>query len=347
MATQTNAPLPEGLELGGYRIVRKIASGGFSIVYLAEDGDGEYVAVKEYLPSSLVKRDSGELAPVVASDNLITYRNGLKCFFEEGRALARILHPNVVRVVNFFRAYDTVYMVMAYEQGRTLQDIVLRYRARNQKVIVPERHIRRIFAQVMNGLREVHANRLLHLDLKPANVYLRSDGTPMLLDFGAARQTLTADAPKLFPMYTPGFAAPELYKRNHEFGPWTDIYCLGASMLACMVGQPPQPADQRATNDRMPAQFEVLAQHYSSALVDLVAWCLKVDPLARPQSVFAVQRALRGLTAAPDAASDAAPAAVAGSRERSKFGRIFDSMTRRFSARQIEPDAIAAPTVAE
>src|SRR5699024_4760447 len=110
---------PDGLEIGGYRIVRKISSGGFSIVYLANDEAGAPVAIKEYLPSTLVKRREGELAPQVIGDNLTTYRNGLKCFFEEGRALARILHPNVVRVLNFFRANDTVYMVMAYEQGRT------------------------------------------------------------------------------------------------------------------------------------------------------------------------------------------------------------------------------------
>ncbi|HVL59695.1 MAG TPA: serine/threonine-protein kinase [Burkholderiaceae bacterium] len=293
MATQTNAPLPEGLEVGGYRIVRKIASGGFSIVYLAHDPDGQRVAIKEYLPSSLVKRNPGELVPAIASENLNTYRNGLKCFFEEGRALARVLHPNVVRVLNFFRANDTVYMVMAYEQGRSLQELIMRYRDRPGRQVIPERHIRKIFAQVLNGLREVHANRLLHLDLKPANVYLRVDGTPMLLDFGAARQTLTQDAPKLFPMYTPGFAAPELYRRNQELGPWTDVYGVGASLYACMVGAPPQPADQRSAGDKVETSLENAAKLYSRQLADLVHWCLKLNPLERPQSVFTLQRALR------------------------------------------------------
>jgi eukaryotic-like serine/threonine-protein kinase len=293
MATQTNAPLPDGLEVGGYRIVRKIASGGFSIVYLADDPDGQPVAVKEYLPSSLVTRGPGELVPSVAADNLNTYRNGLKCFFEEGRALARVLHPNVVRVLNFFRANDTVYMVMAYEEGRSLQELIMRFRGKPGKEVIPERHVRRMFAQVMNGLREVHTNRLLHLDLKPANVYLRRDGSPMLLDFGAARQTLTLDAPKLFPMYTPGFAAPELYRRNQQLGPWTDIYGLGASMYACMTGAPPQTADQRGLHDKVDAVLQASLRLYSQQLVDIVHWCLKLNPLERPQSVFALQRALR------------------------------------------------------
>ena len=261
MATQHNAPLPEGLEAGGYRIVRKIASGGFSMVYLAHDTDGQPVAIKEYLPSSLVRRGVGELVPTVSGENLPTYRNGLKCFFEEG--------------------------------GRSLQELIVHHRNRPGKAVLPERHIRRIFAQVMNGLREVHANRLLHLDLKPANIYLKRDGTPMLLDFGAARQTLTQDAPKLFPMYTPGFAAPELYKKNQQLGPWTDIYGLGASMYACMLGAPPQPADQRTVHDKVDAALQPAAQHYSLQLLDLVNWCMKINPLERPQSVFSLQRALR------------------------------------------------------
>jgi eukaryotic-like serine/threonine-protein kinase len=293
MAAQNNASLPDGLDIAGYRIVKKIASGGFSIVYLAYDEDGNAVAIKEYLPSSLALRQPGELVPVIASENLPTFRIGLKCFFEEGRALARISHPNVVSVVNFFRANETVYMVMAYESGRSLQDHILRRREKGEKPLVSERFIRKMFSQVMNGLREVHTNKLLHLDLKPANIYLRVDGTPILLDFGAARQTLREDAPKLYPMYTPGFAPPELYSKNGNLGPWTDVYSIGASIFACMVGAPPQPADQRKINDRMDNHFRKLEGLYSPELIKVVRWSLMIDPLERPQSVFALQKALK------------------------------------------------------
>lgn len=293
MASQNNAPLPDGLEIAGYRIVKKIASGGFSIVYLAYDEDGNAVAIKEYLPSSLALRQPGELVPVISPENLSVFRIGLKCFFEEGRALARIAHPNVVSVVNFFRANDTVYMVMAYESGRSLQDHIIRRRDKGERPLVSERFIRKMFNQVMNGLREVHANKLLHLDLKPANIYLRMDGTPILLDFGAARQTLKTDMPKLYPMYTPGFAPPELYSKNGNLGPWTDIYSIGASMFACMVGAPPQPADQRKNNDKMDDHFRKLESMYSRELIQVIRWALRIDPLERPQSVFALQKALR------------------------------------------------------
>lgn len=293
MAAQNNAPLPDGLEIAGYRIVKKIASGGFSIVYLASDEDGNAVAIKEYLPSSLALRQQGELVPSISSENLPIYRIGLKCFFEEGRALARIAHPNVVSVINFFRANETVYMVMAYESGRSLQEHILRRRDKGEKPLVSERFIRRMFNLVMNGLREVHTNKLLHLDLKPANIYLRLDGTPILLDFGAARQTLKTDLPKLYPMSTPGFAAPELYSKNGNLGPWTDIYSIGASIFACMVGAPPQPSDQRKNGDKMENHYRKLDGLYSPELIEVVRWCLKMDPLERPQSVFALQKALQ------------------------------------------------------
>jgi serine/threonine protein kinase len=333
MGTQTNAPLPAGHELGGYRIVRKISSGGFSIVYLAEDAAGEKFAVKEYLPSALVKRSEGQLVPDIPAANEITFRNGLRCFFEEGRALARIFHPNVVRVVNFFRANETVYMVMAWERGRSLQEIVLRHRGRQPgKEVLPERHVLRVFNLVMNGLREVHANRLLHLDLKPANVYLRLDGTPLLLDFGAARRTLDAEPQKLFPMYTPGFAAPELYRRTQQLGPWTDVYGVGASMFGCMSGQPPQPADQRELDDKVPEAIDALSGVYSRPLLDLVGWCLKLNSLERPQSVFALQRALRRIRA---------PADKVG--RPSTTGRWFDTLAARARGRRRDGESLTLP----
>lgn len=295
MAFQANAALPDGYEIEGYRIVKKISSGGFSLVYLARDEFDRPVAIKEYLPSSLALRRPGELAPTVTDENLPTFRIGLKCFFEEGRALARILHPNVVRVVNFFRANETCYMVMEYEEGSSLQEHILRVRGNGQggaEHLLEETFIRRVFNQVMNGLREVHTNKLLHLDIKPANIYLRLDNSPLLLDFGAARQTLQSDTGKLYPMYTPGFAPPELYDRDGELGPWTDIYSIGASMYACMSGHAPQPADGRLLNDKMTARYQDLGEDYSEELLALVEWCLRLDPLARPQSVFALQKAL-------------------------------------------------------
>jgi serine/threonine protein kinase len=324
MAAQNNAPLPEGLEIAGYRIVKKIASGGFSIVYLAYDAEGSAVAIKEYLPSALALRQPGELAPVIARPNQPLFRIGLKCFFEEGRALARINHPNVVRIVNFFRANDTVYMVMAYESGQSLQEHIARTVGKRSRL--GEGFIRKTFDGVCRGLRETHANKLLHLDLKPANIYLRSDGAPMLLDFGAARQAIKNDAPMLAPMYTPGFAPPDLYTKGAPLGPWSDIYGLGAAMYTCMTGAPPQAADARKLEDKLDERFDKLAGSYSPELLAMVRACLALDPMARPQSVFAVQKLLQAAPGEPFAAEPAdlspvAPAAAPGGL-RGLLGRI-------------------------
>jgi serine/threonine protein kinase len=289
MAGQANHALPEGTRLESYRVVRTLASGGFSFVYLAHDENDAPVVIKEYLPSTLALRTNSGAAPKVAEEHLAQFRYGLKCFFEEGRALAHLQHPNVVRVLNFFRANDTVYLVMRYERGRSLDSHI-----RARRGLPDEVWLRSTFAQLLNGLREVHSNKLLHLDIKPANVYLRDDDSPILLDFGAARQTLSAEGVKLPPTYTPGFAAPEQYARKGELGPWTDIYSVGATAYACLASAAPQPAHERLEEDVLVPARRAWEGKYSEELLDIIDWCLRLAHLERPQSVFALQKALLG-----------------------------------------------------
>lgn len=214
MPSQTNQPLPDGYQLHNYTVTRVLSCGGFSIVYLAVDQNEQPVAIKEYLPSSLALRREGDALPSIAEENIATFRYDMRCFFEEGRSLARLSHPNVVRVLNFFRADETVYLVMRYERGRTLQEHV-----RARRGSIHEIFLGQVFTLFLNGLREVHSNKLLHLNIKPANIYIRNDGTPLLVDFGAARQTLTAEGVRLSPMHTPGFAPPEENKNRELLGP--------------------------------------------------------------------------------------------------------------------------------
>jgi len=108
-------PLAKGLQLGSYRLERMLASGGFSLVYLAKDARGEAVAIKEYLPAVLATRKGRSPVPTVAASTAAAYRHGLQCFFEEAKALSSLSHPNVVRVLDFFREHDTAYMVMSHE----------------------------------------------------------------------------------------------------------------------------------------------------------------------------------------------------------------------------------------
>ena len=287
MAAQQTNPLPHGYHLGEYIVDRQIGGGGFSLVYLAFDNEGQPVAIKEYLPGGVVRR--GELGTVVplSDDKEASFRYGMKCFFEEGRSLAGIRHPNVVRVVNFFRANDTVYMVMKYELGKTLQKHIT-----GLQEPMRETFLRSVFILLLNGLREVHAHKILHLDLKPSNIYIRADGSPVLIDFGAARQALTEDLFLVSPMYTPGFAAPEQYNQRDRLGPWTDIYSVGATLYACIAKAPPPPSNERTIKDTLVPLTKSHAGLFSKPLLELVDAMLRLNYTERPQSVFSVQKRL-------------------------------------------------------
>ena len=269
MPSQANQALSEGSRLQNYRVIRALATGGFSCVYLAQDeARGEPVAIKEYRTK---------------------FRDCMKYFFEEAAVLARLEHPNIVRVLDFFRANDTVYLVMRYERGRSLQEHI-----KARKAPPEELWLRNTFAQLLDGLREVHACKLLHLDIKPANVYLRADGSPVLIDFGAARQVLSAEGLKLPPTYTPGFAPPEAQDGREHLGPWSDIYSIGATMYACLAAAAPQPAHSRREQDVVVPARRAWAGRYAEELLDIIDDCLRLDPLKRPQSVLALQKALLG-----------------------------------------------------
>ena len=286
------APLPPDTIIGGYRIIRKVAAGGFGLVYLALDTEGLQVAVKEYLPSSLASRAQGELCPSVPAEKLSLYRLGLKSFFEEGRALAQISHPSVVSVMNFFRENETVYMVMNYLEGATLQDFIITARELKKQKVFRESTIRSLFDEILRGLRIVHQHKMLHLDIKPANIFITDDNKSVLIDFGAAREVLSKEGNFIRPMYTPGFAAPEMYRRDSSMGPWTDIYAIGACIYACMQGYPPNEAPQRVEKDRIATALTRLRGVYSDNLIEVVEWCMALDPLSRPQSVFSLQKEL-------------------------------------------------------
>src|SRR5574343_1093463 len=292
MSKTKPAPLPPDTLIGGYRIIRKVAAGGFGVVYLAEDNAGQKVALKEYLPSALATRQPGNLLPVVHPDKLSLYRLGLKSFFEEGRALAQIAHPSVVSVLNFFRENETVYMVMNFLEGASLQEFIIVARNLKQAKVFRESTIRSLFDEVLRGLRIVHQHKMLHLDIKPANILITDDNRSVMIDFCAAREVLNKEGNFIRPMYTPGFAAPELYRRDGTLGPWTDIYAIGACIYACMQGYPPNDAPQRIEKDRLALSLSRLRNIYSDNLIEVTEWCMALDPLSRPQSVFALQKEL-------------------------------------------------------
>jgi len=148
---------------------------------------------------------------------------------------------------------------------------------------------------LLSALELVHTNRTWHLDISPDNVMIRAtDGAPILLDFGASRFEIKQHSQLVSALvFKSGYSAPEQYTSNADrYGPWTDIYAIGACIYACMQGYPPNDAPQRIEKDRLALSLSRLRNVYSDNLIEVTEWCMSLDPLSRPQSVFALQKEL-------------------------------------------------------
>ena len=291
MTILASNPLPEQYVLGDYLVGNLLSTGGFSMVYLAHDSQQIPRAIKEYFPCALAKREGETRVIPISQETVPLFQHGLKCFFEEARALAAITHPNVVRVTDIFRANETVYMVMQYVRGRTLQFHIKRHRRQ-----FTERFLRATVTNLLNGLREVHSHKLLHLDIKPENIYLAMDGRPVLLDLGAARYALGESPFRFHPMLSGGYAAPEQYRKGEQLGPWTDVYAVGAAMYSCVTGARPISAEERMAGKELTPARDLAETIYSDEFFDIIDNCMQLDAAARPQSAFVLQKALLGST---------------------------------------------------
>ena len=281
-----------GKMVDGYRIVNKIGAGGFGVVYRAISPTGEEVAIKEYLPGALARRAGSSDRIVAAPEKQALYRMGLRCFLEEGRALAQISHPSVVHVLNFLHANDTVYLVMNYLEGASLQQFIMTAVSLHQPKVFRESTIRSLFDEILRGLRVVHQHTMLHLDIKPANIFITENDRAVLIDFGAARNVLHNDGKYLQPMFTPGFSGPEMQQKGKAIGPWTDIYAIGACIFSCMKGHPPPDIAREQGVSQLSQYMLQLRTNYTENLVDIVRRCMAQDPQDRPHSVYAVQKML-------------------------------------------------------
>jgi serine/threonine protein kinase len=290
--------LPAGFSLAEYTIQSVLGHGGFGITYLARDTAlGALVAVKEYLPHQIAARDPGSLAvqPRSARDAMRDYHWGLKNFVKEARALAQFKHPNIVRVLRFLEANGTAYMVMEYEKGVSLAD-----QLRQQGPRLEEQKFLRIFIPILNGLHAVHEAGMLHLDIKPENIYLRADDSPMLIDFGSARQAITGTGHAQPVALTHGYAPIEQYPDKGKPGPWTDVYAVGASMYRCVTGKRPEPSLDRYqavlkyTVDPLTPASKAAKGRYQPNLLECIDWAMQIHPQERPRSARALQDALMG-----------------------------------------------------
>lgn len=300
--------LAVGSTLSHYRFEGILNAGGFGIVYLARDQRiDKQVVIKEYMPSKLAQRlDDGFVMPR-GEKQAEHFNEGMRLFLQEASALVKLKHPNIVRVLNFFRAHNTVYMVMEYRPGKNLQHYIKKHGGN-----LSENFIRTIFPPLLDGLRLVHEKGFLHLDLKPGNVHLCPGGVPLLLDFGAVHPRNASRKLQMTQVVTPGFSPLEQYNLSGFVGPWTDIYAIGATMRACIEGSSPVSAKERDIKDKLRPAASAFKRRYSQSLLEAIDWAMEMDPLLRPQNVDEFLQALN-------------KEEKAGS---SIFGRVIDTLNK-------------------
>ena len=279
--------LEPGSRVEGYEIRRVLGIGGFGVTYQATDLQLNcVVALKEYLPSGLAIRNTNtrEVTPKSEEEKTL-FNRGLKRFLDEAQTLAKFKLPSIVRVNRFLEANGTAYIVMDYEEGLPLSNYI-----RKRKTLT-EKEIRSIILPILTGLRSVHTHGILHRDIKPANIYLRKQGLPVLLDFGAARQELQQNSRPMTGMVTPGYAPFEQYNNRDKQGPWTDLYGVGATLYHCVTGKIPAPSPDRISalhndeSDPLQHAHAIVKSGYGDALLSSIDWMLNIQPKNRPQSV--------------------------------------------------------------
>jgi serine/threonine protein kinase len=293
--------LPAGIRIGSYEIQSVLGIGGFGITYRAHDHLlNQIVAIKEYLPNGIACRQQGShKVQERSSDDREHYQYGLDRFLDEARTLAKFRDPSIVRVLGYIKDNGTAYLIMDFEKGESLVQYLKR------QVRLSEKKIYEILQPLLRGLQCIHAQQFLHRDIKPANILLREDGTPLLLDFGSARQALNQQTMLLTAMVTPGYAPFEQYFNDDQQGPWTDLYGVGATIFHCITGSPPTVATKRVAlayenkPDPVSTLLGTVTDGYSSDIINLVDWLLKTNAKDRPQDTKAVLDMLLSIKGVP------------------------------------------------
>ena len=237
-STTSHRTLQKGDMLNWYRVERILGQGGFGVIYLATDTNLDFlVAIKEYIPNDIAKRTHDSHVHPITEEHDGMYQWGLDRFLKEARNLVKFKHPNIVRVMSVFQENNTAYMVMEFEEGEELRTYL------KKPGVVTEKRLKELIVPISQGLTEVHRHGFIHRDIKPANILVRRDGTPVLLDFGSARNASRVTKHALTALVSVGYAPMEQYNGDEDAsdqqGPWTDIYALGGgcciTQLAAMI----------------------------------------------------------------------------------------------------------------
>ncbi|MCG7873753.1 MAG: serine/threonine protein kinase [Candidatus Thiodiazotropha lotti] len=280
--------MPEGTEIDCYVIMKVVASGGFSLIYLAEDEDTQdEVIIKEFLPKKLARRASNGKVVPLEEKQVDNFNRSLRLFYQEAKVLASLRHPNIVQVRGFFLANNTGYLVMDHERGKNLASYI-----KKRSGSLSTRFIMTVFPPILDALSQIHSRNLLHLDIKPSNIHLRTGGNPLLLDFGAVHEVRN-EGTRTGRVVTTGFSPVEQYYQSGNVGPWSDVYAIGASMRACLDGKAPPSAIERHAKEKLKPAARIYRRRYPAAMLEAIDWAMEIGYEKRPQNAKELLEALQ------------------------------------------------------
>jgi serine/threonine protein kinase len=277
--------LPVSTMVQEYKIIEILGTGKFGIVYSAENKYfSEIVALKEFLPSDLAYRGEGESdVHPLSSETEKAFTYARHKFLQEAKTLRELedpqQHPNIVRVRQFIEANETAYMVMDFEKGQPLSVIL------DERDTLPEQELQQILEALLDGIDRVHGASVWHRDIKPSNILIRQDGSPVLIDFGAARKDISGADRSTMAVFTPAYAAPEQIYPVGDQGPWTDIYALGATLYRAVTGSLPTNAAKRLQDEAYVPATQAVQERYSLSFLTFIDAALQLYPQDRPQSI--------------------------------------------------------------
>ena len=279
-----NKALPEGTVLREWRLEQVLGVGGFGIVYRGKDVYfGETVAIKEYFPGAISDRVDGVTVAPTDSSSEEVYELGRKKFLEEAKVLWNLSqpkrHPNIVGVRSLFEIHGTAYMVMDFESGMSLSEMLHGGQKFDEKSLLA------IIKPIAEGLDRAHRAGVLHRDIKPANILISKGERPVLIDFGSARFESGQATNTQVTFYTPPYAAIEQYVKTFPQGAWTDIYALGVVLYQCVTGEKPPEVLERLHGGLGQSLSARQWPGFGRAFTRAVDAAMAIRPQERPHSI--------------------------------------------------------------
>ncbi|MDQ6618120.1 MAG: serine/threonine protein kinase [Pseudomonadota bacterium] len=273
--------LPVGTRVGEFEVVGVIGEGNFGIVYVVQDHQLQRrLAVKEYVPATLVIRAADCTLEARSPMAGATFRAGLHSFLDEAKLLSAFEHPALLKVLSYWEQSGTAYMAMPHYDGKTLKTLV------SEGLRPDEAWLRSFLEPLLAALDMLHGAQCFHRDITPANVMVLNNGAPLLMEFGAARRTIASLTQDVTVVLKPGYAPLEQYTDDPSLqrGAWSDIYSLAAVLRFAITGKPPTTPVMRALSDTM-KPLRGMVPGYSEEFLRGIDEALAVRPDERPHNV--------------------------------------------------------------